>query len=438
MIEYNNEKIKNCDLEDALGEVYSDNSFCVLSEVYNINNDTTKNFAGIIHPICYEMFCSDMTLTIKIKEQYIACPREGGKVQIYNTTNFYLKGYIYCPDYNLICTGEVMCNDIFDCIKKKSKSLSPNYTYEVTGDTSSQKKKINCAQCDLNKKCKKCRDGYNIIVLTKIENNPTICDKDNYDISEGYYLYDNAYYPCLEYCTKCQNGLTCDKCDNSHVLNNNKTICFNSIENCDIYDDNNFSCQKCVNNYIFLEKNRSYCYEESIINKENYYTLDGGISYYPCDTNIKNCEKCQNKDNSCSKCKNGFYFLENNRTFCFSGLNLTKYYTNDNGISYSLCNKTISNCALCNYNYANSLLKCDLCEENYYFLKEGRDKCYNNFQLDDYYTEDKGISFYPCDSSYFPKCQTCFNNKTKCEKCVEDYYFIGNTKEKCEYISNND
>ena len=46
MIEYNNVKIKNGDLEDALGEVYSDNSFCVLSEVYNINNDTTKNFAG--------------------------------------------------------------------------------------------------------------------------------------------------------------------------------------------------------------------------------------------------------------------------------------------------------------------------------------------------------------------------------------------------------
>ena len=114
MIQYNNINLKNGDLEDILGEVYSEKSFCVLSEVYDINNDTTKNFEGIIHPICYEMFCSDTTLTIKIKEQYIACPRQGGKVQVTNNMNFDLKGYIYCPDYNLICTGEVLCNDMFD------------------------------------------------------------------------------------------------------------------------------------------------------------------------------------------------------------------------------------------------------------------------------------------------------------------------------------
>ena len=139
MIEYNYVKIKNGDLEDILGEEYSDKSFCVLSEIYDKNNSITKNFEGIIHPICYEMFCSDTTLTIKIKEQYIACPRQGGKVRLYNNSNFSLQGYIYCPDYNLICTGSVLCNDIFDCIKKESISLRPNYTYPVSGETSSQK-----------------------------------------------------------------------------------------------------------------------------------------------------------------------------------------------------------------------------------------------------------------------------------------------------------
>ena len=450
-------KIKNGDLENILGEVYSDKSFCVLSEVYDIYNTTTKNFGGIIHPMCYEMFCSDTTLTIKIKEQYVACPRQGGRVEIFNNTNFTLKGYIYCPDYNLICTGSVICNDLFDCIKKNSTSLSPNYTYTVSGETSSQKISeikllttsegfemslnnglcpLNCAQCDINKKCKKCRNGYNVIVKTNETNNPTICDNNNIDISKGYFLDDNAYYPCFEFCEKCDNAFSCNKCDNDHLLNNNKTICFNPISNCNQYNDNDFSCQKCNQGYAFLEKERRICYNN--INKEFYFTLDEGISYYPCDTNIKNCEKCQNKNNSCSQCKSGFYFLENNRTFCFSGLNLSKYYTNDTGISYSLCNKTISNCEKCNL-YNNYLsLRCNLCEENYYFLETKRDKCYNNLVLDEYYTEDNGISYYPCDSNYFPKCKKCLNSKTTCEKCIEDYYFIGTNKNKCEYISSND
>ena len=457
--DYNNNqiKIKNGDLENILGEVYSDNSFCVLSEVYDLYNTSTKNFGGIIHPICYEMFCSETTLTIKIKEQYIACPRQGGKVEIFNNTNFTLKGYIYCPDYNLICTGSVICNDIFDCIKKNSTSLSPNYTYTVSGETSSQKITeiksltptegyemslnnglcpLNCAQCDINKKCKKCRNGYNVIVKTNEANNPTICDNNNIDISKGYFLYDNAYYPCFEFCEECENAFSCNKCDSNHLLNNNKTICFNPISNCNKYNDNDFSCQKCNEGYAFLEKERRICYNN--INKESHFTLDEGISYYPCDTNIKSCEKCQNKNNSCSQCKSGFYFLENNRTFCFSGLNLSKYYTTDNGISFFLCNKTIPNCEKCSL-YNNQLsLRCDLCEENYYFLENKRDKCYNNFILDEYYTEDNGISYYPCDSNYFPKCKKCLNSKTSCEKCIEDYYFIGTNKNKCQYISKND
>ena len=460
--DYNNNiiNLKNGELENELGEVYSDNSFCVLSEVYNSYSNNMINFTGIIHPICYEMFCSETTLTIKIKEQYITCPREGGKIKVYNNSNFNLQGYIFCPDYNLICTGTVVCNDIFDCITKESKSLSPNYTYIVSGDTSSQKISeiknspimegyelslskgicpINCAQCDINKKCTKCRNGYNIIVLTEQENNPTICDNNNIDINKGYYLYDNAYYPCFEFCEKCKNDISCEKCDNLHVLNKNKTICFNAIENCDIYDDNNFSCQKCINGYAFLKTERRKCQNDIVINKENYFSLDEGISYYPCDTNVKNCEKCNNKNNSCIKCNTGFYFLENNRTFCFSGINLTKYYTNDSGISYLLCNKTIPNCEKCSKsNDNNNLLKCDLCEKNYYFIEEKRDKCYTNFSLEQYYTEDNGISYYSCDSKYFPKCEKCYNNKNKCEKCIQNYYFIGNNKNKCEYIPDSE
>ena len=458
-------KINNGLLESDLGEVYSDKSFCVLSEVYNINNlynnNLLLNLKGIIHPICYEMFCSDYSLTIKIKEEYIVCPRQGGKIKIYNNTKFNLSGYLYCPDYNLICTGSIICNDMFDCIKKESKSLLINYTYEFNESSNNQKISelkdsnviegyeldknkgicpLNCAQCDSNKKCTKCRNGFNIIVQMQLDNSITICDNNIININKGYYLYDNAYYPCLDFCDKCDDSITCNKCDELHKLNNNKTICYDLIENCDEYNDNDFSCSKCINGYAFLKEERRQCRNDIILNIQNYFSLDEGISYYPCDTNIKNCEQCDNKYNYCSKCKNGFYLLNDNRTFCFSEINLTKYYTIDNGISYVLCNKTITNCALCNISdeYDFIPIKCTLCEKNFYFFENQRDKCYNNLPLDEYYTEDDGISYFSCNSNYFPNCAKCLNNKTRCEKCIKDYYFINDNKTKCEYISNNE
>ena len=470
MIEYkdfsnNIIKINNSVLEQDLGEVYSDKSFCVLSEVYNTNNvynnDLLLNLRGIIHPMCYEMFCSEFTLTIKIKDEYITCPRQGGKIKIYNNTNFNLTGYLYCPDYNLICTGTKICNDMFDCIEKESESLMLDYTYTFNEDTSSQKISelkdltviegyelslnngicpLNCAQCDINKKCTRCRSGYNIIVQTDKENNPTICDNNTININKGYFLDNNAYYPCFKFCDICNNSSTCNKCDDSHKLNNNQTICYDLIENCNEYNDNDFSCIKCIKDYAFLKEERRECRNDIVINKQNYFSLDGNISYYPCDTNTKNCEQCANKPDSCSKCKNGFYFLEGNRTFCFSGINLTKYYTIDEGISYQLCNKTISNCAQCSISdeYNNLSIKCNLCEKNYYFIGIKRDECYTNLPLDEYYTEDGGISFYSCNSNFFPNCERCLNNKTRCEKCINDYYFIGDNKNKCEYIPKNE
>ena len=67
-------------------------------------------------------------MTIKILDDYIVCPRSGGKIEVegYN-------GYFLCPDYNLICTGTVLCNDLFDCVNKKSefKSQTFNFYYEI-------------------------------------------------------------------------------------------------------------------------------------------------------------------------------------------------------------------------------------------------------------------------------------------------------------------
>ena len=60
------------------------------------------------------MHCSDWSLTFQINNDFIVCPRVGGKI---NAINY--DGYLSCPDYYLICSGSVLCNDMFDCVEKK-------------------------------------------------------------------------------------------------------------------------------------------------------------------------------------------------------------------------------------------------------------------------------------------------------------------------------
>ena len=443
-IQYNDYgKFKNGHL-GVLEEKYSNNSFCILSEAYPTTSNEKPKYIGVVHPICYEMFCFN-TLTIKIKDQYIVCPRKGGKVEV----NGDFQGYIYCPDYNLICTGTVMCNDMFDCIEKRSVSNTSNYDYEFNGETSSQKISelkasvaiigyelddtgicpINCAQCKDNKKCFKCREGYNLIGQKENDNQPIKCD-NQINILKGYYNINNVYYPCIDFCDKCINSNACITCDNFHKLNNDNTKCIDKVENCEEYNDSDFLCKKCKNGYAFIKEDRENCY--IITDKEKYYTLDDGISYYPCNTNILNCDICNNNKDSCSKCKDSYYFLEDNRIFCYNNLNLTKYYSKDNGISYYLCNKSINNCESCKYE--NNQLLCSLCENKYYFIEDNRKECFNNYNLSKYYTEDEGKSYYPC-SKAFSQCEICNNNKNVCSKCYNGFFFIGLNKEKCETIS---
>ena len=66
--------------------------------------------------VYHSMSFSDESLTIQINNDFIGCRREGGKIKAKG-----YEGYLLCPDYYyLICTGTVMCNNMFDCIDKKN------------------------------------------------------------------------------------------------------------------------------------------------------------------------------------------------------------------------------------------------------------------------------------------------------------------------------
>ena len=82
---------------------------------------------------------------------------------------------MHCPDYNLICTGTVVCNDLFDCIEKESEPKENTFTYDYIKVATQRYTDIKngnthigwenaddgvcpkmCVQCLEKKKCKRC------------------------------------------------------------------------------------------------------------------------------------------------------------------------------------------------------------------------------------------------------------------------------------------
>ena len=199
-------------LYNITGEAYSDHSFCYLSTL--IKNKIYDDL-NIFRAICYESFCSDRSLTIKINEDYIVCPRAGGKIEVDG-----YQGYFLCPDYNLICSGTVICNDMFDCVDKKSEVKEESYYYDYKIKTSqnigrmetilaNNKRNyelsengicpINCKHCLKNNKCLKCREGYSLvnsnenekIICLNTSNNVSNEDKKDFDFFDDAMILSN-------------------------------------------------------------------------------------------------------------------------------------------------------------------------------------------------------------------------------------------------------
>ena len=254
-LDSNNQKISNNngDLASLTGETYSDHSFCVLSSLILNNTENSQLYSKNVNAFCYQMYCSEKSLTIQINDDLIVCPRGGGKIEAlkYN-------GYLLCPDYQLICSGTVLCNDLFDCVDKKSsiKDIDIDYTiktkqeineaenedfiedvYELANDG---KCPLNCTQCKENGNCIKCSKESKIVELKVNETKKRICLPE--DNLTNYYEENSIFYKCKDNCIKCKNGSYCNACISGYFLQNN--TCLKIIENCLNYSDNG-SCIKC-------------------------------------------------------------------------------------------------------------------------------------------------------------------------------------------------
>ena len=168
-------------------------------------------------------------------------------------------------------------------------------------------------------------------------------------------------------------------------------------------------------NYLLINNINKLFYKEEDINKKEYYSDNENKTYIPCNNSIENCIECQNSS-YCNKYKNNYYFIGENRKECYKEIEneeiKKKYYTEDDGISYQLCNKSIINCDECiNKTY------CTKRDENYYFIGSDREKCVNTeiTEKDKYYFDEKdNETYYPCDTNIV-RCEKC-TNKTYCIK----------------------
>ena len=428
-------------LKDITGETYSDHSFCYQSSL--IRNDF--NFSSdIVRAICYESFCSNQSLTIKINNDYILCPRAGGKIEIEG-----YKGFFLCPDYNLICSGTVMCNDMFDCVDKKSKLKEDTYYYDYTIKTSQNVEDAelsdpdnknnyelsddgicpkNCKHCYENKRCIKCRDNFYFVGSKESQEISCLSEQE---LSKGYYRQNNIYYSCIPNCDLCSDSKYCFNCSVGYDYINNK--CIKRIEHCYEYDDDGF-CKFCENNYAFKENDRTFCFnkEESF---NNYYTKDKGISYYPCQNNITSCSKCDYDTNQniviCNLCSLNYSLYEyENRCIFMPILDATFYYLDNAQTRINKCSNAIQNCNECqNSNY------CTKCKNHYFMINNDTNVCVNDskIELDYYYLNNEKTTYYSCNNNLYQdvvNCKKCSSKRT-CTLCQDNYTFINGDKSKC-------
>ena len=445
------------DEKNIYGEAISDNSFCALNTlVINRESSSSQIKAG-----CYNMFCSPSSLTIQVGEDFLVCPRAGGKIISKNYS-----GYILCPDYNLICTvvdslesneDGKLCNDMFDCVKKgieekpidikynyisKTTQLSSEYTVQVDEEGWEETEigicPINCAQCKENRGCIKCKNLYGLIGTNEDLNNEKInCEELTILNANPYYSNsESIYYPCsYAECTTCENKNTCTGCIPNYKLVNGK--CEEKIANCISYDDE--ACLSCKDGFgLVKEDAQTSCIESDNLINYYYSITEGDSTYYKkCSSGVSNCNKCTSST-YCTECINNgndkqFAILNDNHGEC-KDLSNNEYYYDTSDSKYKECKVGLDKCKKCKKDDIG-LLNCLNCEEPYKLVHSDVDKCIPEAQIENnYFTDEEGNHFSCTDYHSVENCKTC-NTKDNCLSCKNGYQLLGSNN---ICISNSD
>jgi hypothetical protein len=327
------------------------------------------------------MFCSDESLTIQFgDDDYFVCPKEGGKI---DGVGFY--GYLLCPDYNLICTGTTICNNMFDCIDKRSEEKEFTYNYEIKTSQDSST-----------------YVGQPIHLGAELSSNNKICPL---------------------YCAQCDKNKKCLKCGPHYKFKNN--ICVNKIENCIEYNEDD-TCKNCNVNYVLVkgQDNQMTCLKQSDLQNQYYSKTDGGITYYvKCSDTLDNCFSCSS-ETVCTNCMNNYGIFDDSGTLKCVDLSTKKYYYDTSSSIYKLCQEALTGCNTCAKN-SNGEIYCIQCLENYAILYGEPETCdlESTLESNDGLFKDNDGKYYPCNDNRFHSVENCLKcaEKRSCNLCQNEY-----------------
>ena len=118
---------KSDSFPNELGQVIGDESVCMMSSLTPKTGSGLDEYRNKMRAMCYPIKCntSSKTVTLKVGSTTVECAKEGG-----NTTVEGYDGEVYCPDYNLVCTGTTFCTEPIQCLKEKSEPLTDTFTYD--------------------------------------------------------------------------------------------------------------------------------------------------------------------------------------------------------------------------------------------------------------------------------------------------------------------
>ena len=405
------------------GENYSPNSICVLSKASaSGTGDSGKPYKAV----CVKATCTKNSLYLTLDENNsILCPRAGGLIR-----PGYTEGPILCPDYNLICTGEVFCNSLFDCINKKSRPKSNTFTYDYSiattlnvgspGSVLSPPMEENddglcspqCSGCFGKKMCNLCPNNYKLFIEPYY-----FCW--NAPSNTYIYLGDKEYATCdSDYtgCYKCTKT-KCTSCKSGFYLEDDDCY-FNKNSNPYCQRWNYDGCTQCTTAAFFIE-NDKICKLKNNYNLAEFYTLDN-IKYIHCYKAMPNCKECSSV-NKCTKCNSGYILVDNNKCMTSNLLNNDQYLSLNGGLTYNSCSNLMPNCKRCDNN-----TYCKECNgETVFVLDPLNPRCVDDIDVEDingiYYDPENDI-FRLCNENN-NHCSEC-GGKDICSKCEDGYNLI--------------
>jgi hypothetical protein len=319
---------------------------------------------------------------------------------------------------------------------------------------------LSCKQCDAlgdasDSMCSSCKDNYYPLV-----DNQSQCYPSSAQV-EHYYFDSNQFKKCYVSCDTCQRSgdsttHNCTKCDTGFFsLVNDSSLCyaadtqmqyyyfngqqfdfcFSSCSTCsDGGDENHHNCIECDTNYFPLENDNSMCYQ-----------MTSNIPGYIFETDIfkqchEGCAECSDPgsdtSHNCLLCKNGYYPLNDNSSFCYQSTDIVPLYYFD--ATSELFKPCYSNCETCSAEGNDNNNNCLQCKANFYALEDNPSMCYDKtIQIKYHFADSVNNRFSLC----YLSCSTCSgigkSDSHKCSSCKTGYYQLADNSAMCYSSKDN-